>query len=371
MANDGPNSDASAAEVRDHFVATLARVRRGHSLPESDAERMMDAIMSGGVPAEDLRAYLLALAERGETVDELVGSARSLRRHMLRFDAGGPCIDTCGTGGDGLGTFNISTAVALVVAAAGVPVAKAGNRSASSKSGSADLLEALGIPFDLPPEFAQRVLRETNFAFLFAPRYHPAARHAAPVRRALGRPTIFNWIGPICNPASPSHQVIGVPGAARALLMAQTLARLDSSGQLLLAGTTAGTGTPRTCVVSGAQGMDELALADGNQVFTVTNAGVSEMQISAREAGLVTCDPAALRGGDAAANAAIVTSILAGEPGPGRDVVCLNAALALQTFGAAHSLREGAALAAEVINSGAAQRTVEKLRSFSRAEARN
>lgn len=336
-----------AADAVEFFSAALARVQCGDALSENAAAQMMDAIMAGVIAPELLRGYLLTLAERGETVDELVGSGRSLRRHMLPFDAGVACIDTCGTGGDGLNTFNISTAVALVVAAAGVPVAKAGNRSASGKCGSADVLEALGIPIDLSPEKARATLHHTNFVFLFAPQYHPAARHAAPVRRALGRPTIFNWIGPLCNPAQPAFQVIGVPGLKRARNIAQTLQRL---------------GARHSLVVTGANGLDELAPDDGNHVFQIAEHEIFESIVNASDGGIERHDLAVLLGGDVRTNCEIVRRLLDGELGPARDVVVLNAGLALQLAGAVTDLRAGIARAAETIDRGDGKRLLNQLR---------
>ncbi len=330
------------------FDTCLDLVREGASQQEKDAERMMEFIVQGSVPHQKIADYLVALAEKSESVDEIVGSARVLRAHAVPFPALGDCIDNCGTGGDGAGTFNISTVAALVVASAGQPVVKHGNRSASGRVGSADLLEELGIRIDLDPEAALVWLRRFNFAFLFAPQYHPAAKAVAPIRKQLGRPTIFNLLGPLCNPAQPPYQLLGVPDRTIADKIAQAILRL---------------GIKRAFVITGENGVDELIPAGRNDVLIVESGQIRRTNFAAHDAGLTECSLRDLQGGDVKRNAAIATSILDGARGAPRDVVIFNAAAALLCTGAVRSLKDGCARGAAAIDKGDTRKLLDQLRS--------
>ena len=304
--------------------------------------------MVQATPAQ-IGALLAALAVRGETEDEVVGFARTMRARALPLRAP-EAVDTCGTGGDGARTFNISTVASLVVAACGVKVAKHGNRSASGSCGSADVLEALGVRIDAPVEQVQRCFDEVGWTFLFAPAFHASTRHAALPRRELGVRTAFNLLGPLTNPAQPVAQVVGVPRPELLVFVARCLSRL---------------GARRALVVHGA-GLDELTLAGETVVAEVRDGAVHERRITPEEAGLGRAPLAAVRGGDAGENARLARAVLEGQAGPCRDVVLLNAAAALLVAGRAATLREGAALAGEAIDRGRAaallQRVGEALR---------
>jgi len=307
--------------------------------------------MEGEATPAQIGALLAALAVRGETEDEIVGFARTMRERAVPLSARG-AVDTCGTGGDGAGTFNISTVASLVVAACGVPVAKHGNRSASGSCGSADLLEALGLRIDAPADTVQRSLDEAGWAFLFAPGFHAATRHAVGPRKELGVRTAFNLLGPLTNPARPEAQVVGVPRPELTGFIARCLQRL---------------GVRRAWVVHGA-GIDELSLCGPTTVaaFDGGENGVRTFTVTPEEAGLAPCRPETLRGGDAATSARIAGEVLGGERGPRRDVVVLNAAAALIVAGRAASLRDGAAQAEKAIDGGAAARMLERVREISR-----
>lgn len=332
--------------MSDQVRHALSRVTRGGSLSREEARAVMGQVMDGAATPAQLGGLLLSLRMRGETVDELAGFAQAMRERVVRVEAPIGTIDTCGTGGDGAGTFNISTAAALVVAAAGVPVAKHGNRQMSSASGSADVLEALGVPITHDADRAARALVDDNFCFLFAPSYHPAMRHAGPVRAELGVPTSFNLLGPLTNPAGVDRQVIGVADPASARRIAQVLL---------------GLGTTRAFVVYGA-GVDELPLDGSGVIYDVSATGVRRRSVDAAAFGLTSASSAELRGGDAAANARIIEAIFDGEPGPRRDVVVLNAGAALVVSGRARSLRAAIAEAAASIDSGMARRHLARLR---------
>jgi anthranilate phosphoribosyltransferase len=328
----------------------LARAARGEPLSEEEAASAMAAIMDGEATPAQIAALLAALSARGETEDEIVGFARTMRARAIPFSAPG-AVDTCGTGGDGAFTFNISTAASLVVAACGVSVAKHGNRSASGSCGSADVLEALGLRIDAPLATVERSLREAGWAFLFAPAFHAATRHAAAPRKEMGVRTAFNLLGPLTNPARPEAQVVGVPRPELTSFLAHCLRRL---------------GTRRAWVVHGS-GLDELTLAGPTTVAAVDGDAVRSFTVRPEDAGLPLADPAPLRGGDAGANAAIVRAVLAGERGPRRDVVLLNAAAALVVAGRAESLREGVARAASALDDGRARTLLERVREISRS----
>ena len=338
--------------MSDVVKSALAAVVEGKRLSMAEARAAMGSVMDGEATPAQLAALLVALRMRGETVEELAGFASAMRDRVLRVTAPEGAIDTCGTGGDGSNTFNISTAAALVAASAGIPVAKHGNRAITSKSGSADVLEALGIRTDLGAEEAAEALRADGFAFLIATGFHPAMKHAGPTRREIGVRTAFNLLGPITNPAGARRQVVGVGDPAAAPRIAEVLRLL---------------GAERALVVHGA-GLDELPLDGSGVLYDVTPAGVARHEVVAAELGLAPAPSSALAGGAPAENAAIVESILGGASGPGRDVVLLNAAAAFLAAGRAAGLRDGIAMAAETIDSGAATRLLGRLRA---AKARN
>jgi len=317
----------------------LAKVIRGERLSEEEAGAAMATIMDGAATPAQIGALLAALAVRGETEDEVVGFARTMRERAVPLRAEN-AVDTCGTGGDGAHTFNISTVASLVVAACGVKVAKHGNRSASGSCGSADVLEALGVKVDAPTATVQRCLDETGWTFLFAPAFHAATRHAVQPRRELGVRTAFNLLGPLTNPARPVAQVVGVPRPELVAFMARCLARL---------------GARRAIVVHGA-GLDELTLAGETAVAEVADGQVRERTVTPDEAGLARAPVEAVRGGDARENARLAGEVLEGRPGPRRDVVLLNAAAALMVAGRASSLREGATQAKSAIDDGRVRR---------------
>ena len=325
--------------------AALTTVVDGGSLSLDDARAAMGSVMDGEATPAQLAALLVALRMRGETADELAGFAAAMRERVVRVEAPVGAIDVVGTGGDGSGTFNISTAAALVTAAAGVPVAKHGNRAITSQAGSADVLEALGVRTDHTAESAGVALRELGFAFLFAPNFHPAMKHAGPTRREIGVRTAFNLIGPLTNPAGTTRQLLGVGDAAAAEKIAEVAQRL---------------GTERTFVIHGA-GVDELPLDGSGVLYDVTPDGIEKREIAAAALGLQAAPTTRLAGGDAAANAAIVRDVLRGEPGARRNVVLLNAAAALMVAGRADDLAAGVELAGLTIDSGLATELLERL----------
>ncbi len=327
--------------------AALAAVVDGRSLARAEARAAMGAVMDGEATPAQLAALLVALRMRGETVDELAGFAEAMRERVLRVEAPAGTVDTCGTGGDHSGTFNISTAAAIVVAAAGVPVAKHGNRAITSKSGSADVLEALGVRTDHDADSAAAALRDLGFAFLFAPGFHPAMRHAGPTRREIGVRTAFNLLGPITNPAGARRQVVGVGDPAAAPRLAEVLRAL---------------GTERALVVHGA-GVDELPLDGSGVIHDVSPAGVVRSEVDSRALGLAVAPLGALAGGTAGENAVILEAIFAGaDRGPRRDVVLLNAAAAFVAADRTADLAAGIALAAATIDDGSATALLARLR---------
>jgi anthranilate phosphoribosyltransferase len=325
--------------------AIAALVNEGRHLSEEEAAAVMEEIMAGEATPAQVAAFLVALRTRGETVEEVVGMARVMRQKALRLDVSGPLLDTCGTGGDGRGTFNASTAAAIVAAAAGARVAKHGNRAASSHCGSADLLEALGARIDLGPQQVAQCLQETGLGFLFAPLFHPAMRHAAGVRREIGVRTVFNLLGPLTNPAGVQYQLLGVPHPALGDLVAQALQRL---------------GVRRALVVHGAEGLDEVSVCGPTLVWEASEEGLRHYQITPEEAGLSRSALGSVLGRDPVGNAALLRAVLGGERGPLRDFVLLNAGVALVAAGLARDPREGTALASETIDSGAALRKLEE-----------
>jgi len=326
--------------------AALAAVIEGRTLDLEVARQAMGSVMDGAATPAQLAALLVALRMRGETVDELAGFAIAMRERVLRVEAPAGTIDVVGTGGDGSGTFNISTTSALVVAAAGVPVAKHGNRAITSRSGSADVLEALGVRLDHSAESAAADLRDIGFAFLFAPGFHPAMRHAGPTRREIGVRTAFNLLGPLTNPAGATRALLGVGDAAAAPRMAEVAQRL---------------GTERTLIVHGA-GVDELPLDGSGVLIDVRPDGIERRAVEPSAFGLDHALTSELAGGTAAENAALTESVLAGRGGPRRDVVLLNAGAAFVAAGRVESITDGIALAAETIDAGRAHDLLDRLR---------
>ena len=320
----------------------IARVVDGKDLDAAAMEQAVDAILRGDVSPVQIAGLLIALRMKGETVEELTAAASVMRRHAVPVvtRAAEPVLDTCGTGGDGSDSFNISTVAAVVVAACGVTVAKHGNRAATSKSGSADVLEALGIDLNLTPERIGRSIDELGIGFMFARVHHPAMKHAAPVRAELGARTLFNWLGPLTNPAGATHQLLGVGDPSRLEIMAEVLGRLGSKG---------------AWVVHGHGGLDEVSLSGPTRVAALRGGEVHCFQVESSDFGIEPADVSALRGGDAAHNAEIARAVLGGERGPRRDAVVVNAGAALCAAGASSSPRDAAARAAAAIDSGAAR----------------
>jgi anthranilate phosphoribosyltransferase len=324
----------------------LARLATGGSLTDAEAEGAFDIIMSGEATPAQIGALLMAMRVRGETVAELTGAVRAMRARMTAVSAPPDAIDVCGTGGDSAGTLNVSTAVTFVVAGCKVPVAKHGNRALSSRTGGADVLTALGVNVDVPLERLSDILRAAYCAFMFAPRHHPSMRHAAGPRVELGTRTIFNLLGPLANPAKVRRQLTGVFAPEWARPMAETLGRL---------------GTETAWIVHG-QGLDELTVAGESQVTVWQNGSMRSFTVTPEDAGLTRAPVEAIRGGDAALNAATLQALLQGASGPYRDTVLLNAAAALIVAAKAADLREGVALAAQSIASGAALAALDSLR---------
>ena len=335
--------------------SAISELMDGRDLSQDDAREVMNSIMAGEATPAQIGAFLVALRIKGETADEIAGCAEAMREHVLVVrPARTDLVDTAGTGGDGARTFNISTAAALVAAAAGAGVAKHGNRAVSSSSGSADVLEALGFNLELPPETIARSIDELGFGFLFAPTHHPAMRHAAPVRRELATRTVFNVLGPLTNPAGARAQVVGVYAPELVPTIADVLARL---------------GAERAFVVHGAAGVDELSPAGPNLVCEVANGQVRRREIDPLDLGIDRCAPEELGGGDPADNAETIRSIFSGAEGGKRDAVLLNAAGAIAAGGLARDLGEGVGLAREAIDSGAAGERLEALIAFSQEPA--
>jgi anthranilate phosphoribosyltransferase len=328
----------------DLWPQVLLRLTRHEDLSSDEAAEVMRQIMSGEATQGQVGGFLMALRTKGETVDEIEGLARTMLEFANPVEAPSPVIDTCGTGGDRSGTFNISTVSAIVVAGAGVPVAKHGNRAASSRCGSADLLEALGVQIDLDRDGVRRCLETAGISFMFAPNFHPAMGHAGPVRRELRVPTVFNFLGPLTNPARPYAQVVGVSDERMLPLMAEVLARRGVRAKLF----------------RGEDGLDELTTTGISTVYDVKGGSVRERHLDPLELGLGRARPEDLAGGDADVSAAITRAILDGEQGPKRDVVLLNAGAALQVAGFAETLQEGMATAARAIDDGDARNTLDR-----------
>jgi anthranilate phosphoribosyltransferase len=316
-------------------------------LTSAETSAVFDLIMSGQATQAQIGAFLVALRMKGETVDEIAGGAASMRQHAVFVDAGGlPVVDTCGTGGDGLHTFNISTTAAFVVAGAGVPVAKHGNRAISSQCGSADVLAALGVNIDVPTDVVEESIREAGIGFLFAPKLHPAMKHAMGPRRELGVRTIFNMLGPLTNPAGAKGQILGVFSAELTEPFAHVLRLL---------------GSRRAFIVHGLDGMDEITTTARTRVSELADGQVRTYELDPAEYTGDYAEAASLAGGDAAFNASITRGVLGGAQGAPRDIVCLNAAAGIAAGGKAGTLREGWRLAQESIDSGRARAALEKL----------
>ena len=332
----------------------LARLLDGHDLSREEARGVMGSIMNGEATHAQIAGFLIALRTKGETAGEIAGCAEAMREHALPVrPRRNDLVDTAGTGGDGARTINISTAAALVAAAAGAGVAKHGNRAVSSACGSADVLEALGFDLDLTAERVAQSIDELGFGFLFAPTHHPAMRHAAPVRSELAARTVFNVLGPLTNPAGARAQVVGVYAPELVRTIAEVLAQL---------------GATRAFVVHGAGGIDELSPSGPNFVCEVVNGDIRARNIDPLEFGLPRCDPAELRGGSPEENAAAIRGVFAGEEGGRRSAILLNAAGAIAAGGHADDLREGLELAREAVDSGAAAARLDALIAFTRGE---
>ena len=332
-------------------LSLLEKVENGHILARAEAEGVMEELLSGRLETNEIVRLLAALNRRPVAVQELAGFARVMRRHATPVFAPGEerpgnMVDTCGTGGDGANTFNISTAAAIVAAAAGARVAKHGNRAASSRSGSADVLEKLGVRVDLPFSRYAQAIREIGIGFLFAQAAHTAARHAAPARKQIGVRTVFNLLGPLTNPAQAQAQVMGVYSEEVMDPVAETLGEL---------------GVGRAFVVHGAGGLDEISLAGETKVVEMRSGNLRRFTVAPEDFGVARAPVEAVRGGTAEENAALIRRILEGEPGPARDIVVINAAAALVAAGVSEDFRSAAGMASFVVSSGAA---AEKLASL-------
>jgi len=336
------------------FSALIEKVMRREDLTSSEAAAAMAEVMEGRAADAQIAGLLIGLAMKGERPAEIVGLARTMRAHAVkvsrRFD---DVFDTCGTGGDHSGTFNISSAVALVVAGAGVRVAKHGNRSVSSQCGSADVFETLGVRVSAPAAVVERCLADAGIGFFFAPTFHPSMRHAGATRKALGVRTAFNLLGPLTNPAGASRQLVGVPKPEFTELIARSL--------LLL-------GSTRAWVVHGSDGIDEISTTGYTKISECRDGSVNTFYLHPADVGLPKVPQAAIRGGSAADNAGLIRAVLAGERGPARDIVVLNAGAALLIAGKAASLADGMALAADSIDRGAAARALEQMAALSMAD---
>jgi anthranilate phosphoribosyltransferase len=348
------------------IAEATAKLTESHSLTRAEAREVMTALLSGGVSDQDIIAFLTALRDRGETVDVLVGFAQVMRARAAEIltwagvdldelHRGGPLLDTCGTGGDGLGTFNVSTAAAFVAAAAGVRVAKHGNRSISSRCGSADVLEALGVAIELPLERIAECLEQVGVVFLFAPQHHSATRHVMNARRTLKTKTVFNLLGPLTNPLGASVQLTGVFDHARTETMAEALGLLGTQGAM---------------VVAAWDGMDEISITGATRVSEFTSGAIHTRSLVPEDFGMARTVTASIPGGDAIHNARLLAQVLDGQPGHHREVVLVNAAAALFVARRAKDLREGVTLAAETIDSAAARRTLDRLVEFTNRHRR-
>lgn len=328
------------------FSPFIAKVAEGESLTADESAEAFALMMSGEATPTEMGAFLMGLRVRGETVDEITGAARTMRAKATDVVAPDDAVDTCGTGGDAKGTYNISTCTAFIVAGAGVPVAKHGNKSVSSKSGSADVLAALGVNLDVAPDVVAQAIKEAGVGFMFAPKHHSAMRHVGPIRAELGIRTIFNLLGPISNPAGAKRQVIGVFSRDWLVPLAETAGNL---------------GSEHVWVVHGSDGLDELTTTGPTFVAELKDGKVTTFEVTPGDAGLSETNAKDLVGGEAAENAKAIEQVLGGEPSAFRDICVLNAAAALVVADKAASLKEGAKLAAEAIQSGAARKALDEL----------
>jgi anthranilate phosphoribosyltransferase len=339
------------------FPFLLEKLARREDLTADEAAAAMSEVMEGRAAPAQLAGLLVALSMKGERPAEIVGLARTMRAQAVQLSnrppATSPVFDTCGTGGDRSGTFNISSCAAIVVAACGVRVAKHGNRSVSSQSGSADVFEALGVRIAAPPPVVERCLAEVGIAFFFAPTFHPSMRHAAATRRELGVRTAFNLLGPLTNPAAATRQLVGVPRPEFTELLARALMLL---------------GSERAWVVHGADGIDEISTTGYTKISECRDGAVNTFYLHPSDVGVAKGAPDALKGGDAQQNAAIIGNILSGGRGPARDIVVLNAGASLFIAGAASSVEDGIAQASRAIDAGEAKRTLERMVAVSTAE---
>jgi len=337
------------------FAPLLEKLHRRQDLTAGEASAAMAEIMDGRAQPAQIAGFLVALGMKGERPGEIVGLAQAMRQRATRLSRTyAPVFDTCGTGGDRAHTFNVSTVAAIVVAAAGLTVAKHGNRSVSSRCGSADLLEALGVNISAPPDVVERCLAGAGIAFFFAPVFHPSMRHAAPTRKELGIRTAFNLLGPLTNPAGAARQLVGVPKPELTELVARSLALL---------------GSERAWVVHGADGLDEISTTGYTKVSECRDGAVNTFYVHPSDFQLAKAAPTDLRGGDAAENAAIARRVLAGEPGPARDIVLLNAAVSLLIAGEVTTVHDGLGRAARAIDEGTASTRLEQLAALSQSEA--
>jgi len=330
----------------DDLKSIIAKVATGATLSRDEAASAFDRMMSGEATPSQLGGLLMALRVRGETIDEITGAVSAMRARMLKVEAPSGAIDIVGTGGDGSGSYNVSTLASLIVAACGSPVAKHGNRAASSKSGASDVLGALGVKIGLPPEGVQKCLAEANVGFMMAPTHHAAMRHVGAVRVELGTRTIFNLLGPLSNPAGVKRQLLGVFSAAWLEPLAKVLRNL---------------GSQRVWLVHGGDGLDEITTTTSTEVVELKDGQIRAFTIQPEDAGLTRAAPADLKGGDPAHNAEALRAVLAGARNAYRDIAVINAAAALVVAGRAADLREGAALAARALDEGAAAATLAKL----------
>jgi anthranilate phosphoribosyltransferase len=328
------------------FKTLIGKVATGAELTVQESASAFDRMMSGEATPSQMGALLMGLRVRGETVDEITGAVTTMRAKMLRVEAPEGAIDVVGTGGDASGSYNISTCAAFIVAGAGVPVAKHGNRALSSRSGAADVLAALGVRIDLGPEAITHCIAQAGIGFMFAPLHHPAMKHVGPTRVELGTRTIFNLLGPLSNPAGVKRQMVGVFSRHWVEPLAKVLGRL---------------GSQRAIVVHGSDGLDEITTAGPTSVASLENGSVRTFEISPEEVGLPKADPKGLLGGDAEANAAALLAVLKGQKNPYRDVAMFNAAAALMVAGRAKDLADGVALARTSIDSGEAEGRLDRL----------
>ncbi len=328
------------------FARFVSKTAEGQALTAEEAAEAFAIMMSGEATPAQMGAFLMALRLRGESVDEITGAARTMREKAATVSAPEGAIDTCGTGGDAKGTYNISTCTAFVAAGAGVPVAKHGNKSVSSRSGSADVLAALGVNLDVGPDVVARAIGEAGVGFMFAPKHHAAMKHVAPVRAELGMRTIFNILGPLANPAGTRHQVIGVYSRDWLVPLAEVLRNLGSN---------------RVWIVHGSDGLDELTTTGPTHVAELKDGKVTTFEVTPEDAGLAVSKAEDLVGGEADENAEALKGLLDGKPSAFRDIVILNAAAALVVAGVAKDLKEGAELAARAIDTGAARKALDDL----------